>query len=72
MAEISLVSIIIVNYNGKRWLKDCFDSLFRQTYKNYEIIFIDNASIDGSIEFVNANYPLYKDIFDAKIKSSII
>ncbi|HUS51810.1 MAG TPA: glycosyltransferase [Candidatus Paceibacterota bacterium] len=30
-----LISIIIVNYNGKKWLKKLFDSLLSQTYKNF-------------------------------------
>lgn len=52
----NLISIIIINYNGKKWLKKCFDSLLNQTYKNFEIIFVDNASIDDSIEFLKTNY----------------
>ena len=52
-----LISIIIVSWNGKKWLKKCFDSLSKQTYKNFEIIFVDNGSIDDSIKFVKKNYP---------------
>lgn len=51
-----LISIIIVNYNGRKWLKKLFDSLFSQTHKNFEIIFVDNASNDDSIEFIKDNY----------------
>ncbi len=51
-----LVSVIIVNYNGQKWLKKCFDSLMDQTYKNFEIIFVDNNSSDDSIEFIEKNY----------------
>ncbi|MDD4353352.1 MAG: glycosyltransferase family 2 protein [Candidatus Nanoarchaeia archaeon] len=51
-----LISIIIVNWNGKRFLKDCFDSLVKQEYKNIEIIFVDNASSDDSVNFVKKNY----------------
>lgn len=51
-----LVSIIIVNYNGKKWLKKCFDSLINQTYKNFEIIFVDNGSSDESVEYIEKNY----------------
>jgi GT2 family glycosyltransferase len=53
---ISLVSIIIVNYNGKKWLQKCLDSLFEQTYTNFEIILVDNNSSDDSIEFLRSNY----------------
>jgi cytochrome b involved in lipid metabolism len=43
-----LISVIIVNWNGKRWLKDCLSSLQGQTYKNFEIILVDNASSGGT------------------------
>jgi len=52
-----LVSVIIVNYNGKNFLKQCFLSLSKITYPNYEIILVDNNSSDDSIEFVKTNYP---------------
>lgn len=52
-----LVSIIIVNWNGKKWLEKCLDSLCSQSYKNFEIIFVDNASTDDSVVFVEGNYP---------------
>ena len=51
------VSILIVNYNGKKWLQGCLDSLFAQTCQDFEIILVDNASSDDSVEFVNAGYP---------------
>lgn len=57
-----LVSIIIVNYNGKHYLKDCFDSLYKGEYKAIEIIFVDNGSKDGSIDFVKAHYPDIKAV----------
>lgn len=53
-------SIIIPNWNGKELLKDCLDSLFEQSFKNFEIILVDNGSTDNSIEYVAANYPRVK------------
>jgi GT2 family glycosyltransferase len=50
------ISIIIVNYNGKKWLKKLFDSLSSQTYKDFEIVFVDNASNDNSVAFIKNNY----------------
>lgn len=50
-------AVIVVNWNGKKYLKDCFDSLERQTYKNFKTIFVDNGSEDGSVEYVRENYP---------------
>ncbi|HRY30620.1 MAG TPA: glycosyltransferase family 2 protein [Elusimicrobiota bacterium] len=57
MTSNQLISIIIVNYNGKRWLKTCLDSVLAQTYKNIEIILVDNASSDDSVAFVSGAYP---------------
>jgi len=51
-----LVSVIIINYNGKKYLQSCFDALLRGTYGNIEIILVDNGSGDGSVEFVRNNY----------------
>jgi len=56
------VSIIIVNYNGRKFIKECFDSLKRLNYSNYEILFVDNASSDNSLTIVRQNYPLVKVI----------
>lgn len=43
------VSVIIVNYNGEKLLADCLGSLQRQTYRDFEVIFVDNGSADGSL-----------------------
>ena len=43
-------SVIIVNYNGGAYLQDALDSLARQTRRDFEVIVIDNASTDGSID----------------------
>ena len=54
--DTPLVSVIIVNYNGKKWLNKCLTSISNQSYKNYEIIFVDNASSDDSVEFVKNKF----------------
>lgn len=46
-------SIIIPNYNNAKWLEKCLSSVLNQTYKNYEIIFIDDMSTDNSLEIAN-------------------
>jgi len=51
------ISIIIVNFNGKKWLEKCLTSIYSQSYINFEVIFVDNGSNDGSIEFVKNNFP---------------
>ena len=50
------VSIIVLNWNGKKFLKNCLDSLQKVIYSHLEIIVVDNNSKDGSQEFVKANY----------------
>jgi GT2 family glycosyltransferase len=57
MEKIPLVSIIIVNYNGKTYLEECLSSLEKIDYKNYEIILVDNNSTDTSVEYVKNTYP---------------
>lgn len=51
------VSIIVLNWNGKQYLETCLSSLIQQTYSDIEIIFVDNGSCDGSVEFVKSKYP---------------
>lgn len=50
------VSVIIVNWNGKHFLKPCLDSILRQSYAPYDVYLVDNASTDGSVEFTEQNY----------------
>ena len=50
-------SVIIVNHNGLPHLKKCLPSIFRQHYPDYEVILVDNASSDGSIEFLAREFP---------------
>jgi len=51
------ISVVIVNYNGARFLRDCLDSLHSQTRQDYEIILVDNCSTDRSIEIITHDYP---------------
>jgi GT2 family glycosyltransferase len=55
---LPFVSIVVTNYNGRRFLKDCLDSLFDLDYpKNkLEVIMVDNGSSDGSLNYVKENY----------------
>ena len=55
-----LVSVIVLNWNGKRFLKDCLDALSHQTYQALEVIFVDNDSSDGSVDFVVEHFPFVR------------
>ena len=61
-----MCSVIVLNYNGKNHLKRCLNSLLKQNYQNYEIILVDNASTDGSVNFVKKNYPRIRIIENKK------
>ena len=50
------VSIIIVNYNGFHFLKDCLNSILKNQYSEYEIIVADNGSSDGSVSKIKTEF----------------
>lgn len=58
----ALVYVLIVNYNGKQWLQDCFNSLYAAKYDNFVVLLIDNNSADESVEFVRSNFSQTKII----------
>lgn len=57
-----LVSVLIVNWNGKDHLPECLDSLAAQSYRDFEVILVDNGSSDGSTDFLRTGYPWVKVI----------
>ncbi len=48
-----LISIVLANYNGKKYLKTCLTSVLKSSTKDFEIIVIDNNSTDESVEIIN-------------------
>lgn len=57
MNNNQLVSVLIVNYNGRKYLENCLTALKAQDYDNYEVILVDNGSTDDSAHFVEENFP---------------
>ena len=51
------VTVIIPNYNGLRFLKDCLTALENQSMKDFETLVIDNASSDESVTYIRENFP---------------
>jgi GT2 family glycosyltransferase len=51
------VSVVIPNWNTRRWLPGCLDGLQAQTFQDFRVFLVDNGSSDGSVEFVQAEYP---------------
>lgn len=48
-----MIDIVIPNYNGDKYLKECIDALYIQTYSNFRVIIIDNASTDSDYKWLN-------------------
>jgi glycosyltransferase involved in cell wall biosynthesis len=53
----SAVSVVIPNWNGRRWLPGCLQSLTGQTFAPAEVIVVDNGSSDGSVAYLAAEHP---------------
>lgn len=47
-----LVSIIVTSYNHSAFLEEALDSVFNQTWKNTEVIIVDDASTDRSVDII--------------------
>jgi len=60
-------SVIIPNWNGIDFLPHCLNSLRYQTFKEFEIIVVDNGSTDGSVDFLSRNY---SDVNLVKLKTN--
>jgi len=50
-------SVVVPNWNGMKFIGMCLDSLEKTTFKGFEVIVIDNGSIDGSRELIEEKYP---------------
>lgn len=65
MLNYPLVSIVLATYNGEKFLQQQLDSLLAQTYKNIEIIAVDDVSTDNTVAILNqfaARHPNMKVI----------
>jgi GT2 family glycosyltransferase len=51
-----LISILILNYNGKHLLKLCLDSVLEQNFTDYELVVVDNNSNDDSVAYIRENF----------------
>lgn len=52
-----LVAIVILNWNGQKYLQQFLPSVLASTYSNYKVMVADNASSDDSVSFLQKNYP---------------
>jgi len=56
------VSAIVVNYNGRQFVQDCLQSLLSQSWPVNEVIVVDNASTDGSLQQIQDSFPTVKAV----------
>ena len=47
-----MISILIINFNDGKYIKDCLEAISKLNYENYEIIVVDNGSVDDSLRIV--------------------
>lgn len=48
------ISVVIVNFNGEKYLKDCLASVFKSYYPKFEVILIDDGSTDSSLQIIDS------------------
>jgi GT2 family glycosyltransferase len=58
------ISVVIPNLNGRNLLGDCLTSLEKQTFRDFEVILVDNASDDRSVDFVKDNFKWVEKIIE--------
>lgn len=51
-----LASIVVLNYNGEKFIEPCLSSVFKSNYPNFEVILVDNGSTDNSIKIAREKF----------------
>ena len=57
VVNMAKTTVVIPNYNGIKYIEACLESLFQGTDTEFEVIVVDNASKDGSLELVKEKFP---------------
>ena len=53
MSKKNFISVLIANFNNEKYIKRCLDSLSKQRFKRFEVIFFDDKSTDRSVDLAN-------------------
>ena len=54
---MSRVTVVIPNFNGKKYLEDCLRSIAKQSFEDIHIVVVDDGSTDGSPDYIRAHFP---------------
>jgi GT2 family glycosyltransferase len=57
LSSFPSVAVVILNWNGKKYLEQFLPSVFATVYSNFRVVVIDNASTDDSIAYLQSAYP---------------
>ncbi len=68
MTEGPLLSVIVPVYNKAKFLRIRFETIFQQTYRNIEVIILDNCSTDGSLDVIKIYVEKYKEKYKIKTR----
>jgi GT2 family glycosyltransferase len=60
------ITVVIPNFNGIHFLKECLESVKKQNFSFYDVIIVDNASDDHSVGYIKENYPEFTLIENEK------
>jgi len=57
---LAVIRIVVLNWNGRRWLERCLSALRQQSGCAFEVVVVDNASADDSVAFVREQFPEFR------------
>ena len=66
-----LISIVIINFNGKKYIRNCLVSIKKNNYEKWEVIVVDNGSVDGSIEMLERDFGLMDNFYLVKLGQNL-
>lgn len=68
----NLVSIIMPSYNTEKYISESIESVIAQTYKNWELLIIDDCSEDLTIQIIQKYLKVYPNIFLIQLEKIVV
>ncbi|MFH1838563.1 MAG: glycosyltransferase family 2 protein [Candidatus Kuenenbacteria bacterium] len=65
---MSKISIVLTTFNGEKYISHCLNSIFDQTFQDFKVLIIENASADNTAKIIKTNYPATRDSDDHRNK----